>query len=321
MAHVEGIVAKAKFSTPARETVYGFERDIDGSSVRRRLSFTREFQLSRSLPSIVGWLANPELADPGHDSGPLSMVYLALASPFGRFLAPDAQRLCLTGTNIPGTPYRGGPPGPVRRHLRNIVGEPGATARVVLDLGVRRLLHRGDGPPGYLAHRLDNCYPLQYHGEHLPCRESRVDLSRERDALGMPRLHVGVRFTDADVNGVGRSHRYWDEHLRRAGVGRVEYFDADVEQDVRRQLGAGFHQCGTTRMSRAPGDGVVEANLTVHGVANVRIASSSSVSHIQPDRLHIDRRVGRPSRRQLRGVLSRPVRAVNDREHHVKSTE
>lgn len=276
MAHVEGIVASVRFVTPPESTVHSYEQDIDGSYVRRRFSFTREFQHARSMPNIVAWLANPELPDPAHRSGPLSMVYLALASPLGRILAADAQRLCLTGRNLPGTPYRGAAAGPVSQHVANILREPLATARLVAGLGQRRLLHRGGGPPGFFARRPDNCYPLQYHGEHLPNAESRVDLARERDALGMPRLDVDVRFSTADIDGVVRAHQYWDDHLRRVGVGRLEYLDADVEHSVRQQLGAGFHQVGTTRMSGRPEDGVVDRDLAVHGVPNVFVASSSS---------------------------------------------
>jgi GMC oxidoreductase/FAD binding domain-containing protein len=275
MAHVEGIVAEAVFTTPASATVQGFESDVDGAFVRRRLSFTREFQHSHELPNVVAWLANPELPDPVHRSGPLSAVYLALRSPLGRVLAPDAQRLCLTGAAVPGTPYRGAAPGSVRGHLANIAREPRATARLVADLGVRRLLRRPGGPPGFFPPRSDNRYPLQYHSEHLPHRESRVELSRERDALGVPRLDIDVHFTDADVEGVVRAHRYWDEHLRATGVGSLRYLDADVAAGVRDQLGAGFHQCGTTRMSERPEDGVVDADLAVHGVPNVFVASSS----------------------------------------------
>ncbi|PVZ04595.1 GMC oxidoreductase [Actinomycetospora cinnamomea] len=276
MAHIEGIVAEAVFTTPASATVQGFETDVDGSFVRRRISFTREFQHAQGLPNIVAWLANPELPDPSHRSGPLSAVYLALRSPLGRLLAPDAQRLCLTGVDLPGTPYRGAPPGPIGRHLANIVREPRATAELVGDLGVRRLLRRPGGPPGFFPRRPDNRYPLQYHGEHLPQRESLVDLSRERDPLGMPRLDIDVRFSDADVEGVVRAHRFWDDHLRGAGVGYLNYLDEDVAAGVRRQLGAGFHQCGTTRMSARPEDGVVDADLAVHGVPNVFVASSSA---------------------------------------------
>ena len=45
---------------------------------------------------------------------------------------------------------------------------------------------------------------------------------------------------------------------------------------MREQLFAGCHQAGTTRMSERPEDGVVDANLAVHGVPNLHVASSSA---------------------------------------------
>ena len=50
-------------------------------------------------------------------------------------------------------------------------------------------------------------YPLQFHGEHLPACESRVFLNDSRDAVGMPRLSIDVRFSEADVDGILRPTR------------------------------------------------------------------------------------------------------------------
>jgi choline dehydrogenase-like flavoprotein len=44
---------------------------------------------------------------------------------------------------------------------------------------------------------------------------------------------------------------------------------------VRERMGGGFHQVGTTRMSKEPDAGVVDENLAVHGVPNVHVVSSS----------------------------------------------
>jgi choline dehydrogenase-like flavoprotein len=117
---------------------------------------------------------------------------------------------------------------------------------------------------------------LQYHAEHMPNRASRVALSDDRDALGMPRLVVDLRFTEADVDGVVRAHEHWDEHLRRCGVGHLQYRSPDVAADIWERIGGGFHQSGTTRMSRAAADGVVDANLAVHGFDDLFVASSST---------------------------------------------
>jgi hypothetical protein len=108
MAHVEGSISNVRFSTPPRQTVYGYERDTDGVYVRRRFSFPEEYQRKHRLPNVVSWLGNPEIPDAGHGSGPLSFVYLALTSALGPRFAPEVQRLSLTGAEIPGTPYGGG---------------------------------------------------------------------------------------------------------------------------------------------------------------------------------------------------------------------
>jgi choline dehydrogenase-like flavoprotein len=276
MGHVEGAVANVRFSTAPRQTVYSYERDVDGVYVRRRLSFTRDFQHERELPNVVAWLANPELADPRHRSGALSFAYLALASPAGRLLAPDAQRRSLTGEKIPGAPYGGAQRGPLGEHLRNVVRDAGSTARFVLGFGVRRLLTRGPRAPGFFMLSPENVYPLQYHGEHTPNRESRVLLTEDRDALDMPKLQIDLRFSQRDVDGVVRAHGYWDEYLRRTGFGRIEYVHDDLEEAIWSRIGGGFHQIGTTRMALRPADGVVDPDLGVHGVSNLFVASSST---------------------------------------------
>ncbi|MGD0882231.1 MAG: FAD-dependent oxidoreductase [Acidimicrobiales bacterium] len=276
MAHAEGVIANLHFSTPAASTVFDYERDVDGVYVRRRFAFTEEFQLEHELPNIAGWIANPELPDAAHGNGQLSFVYLALHSPLGPMFAPDAQRLSLTGVDLPGTPYGGSDVSPGRSHLRNIVRQPLSTGRFMVDFGTRRLLASGRKAPGFFVRNERNIYPMQYHGEHLPNRASQVRLTRQTDRLGRPMLDIDLRFSEADVDGVIRAHRYWDEHLRSSGVGRLEYLYEDLHDAVDRRLGGGFHQVGTTRMSADPADGVVDKNLAVHGVSNVFVASSST---------------------------------------------
>lgn len=276
MAHIEGVVARARFTTPPRSTIYGYERDVDGVYVRRRMSFTAEAQRRWGLPNIVGWLANPDLPDPSHGSGVLSFAYLALASPAGRLLSPPAQRAAMTGQDVPGVPYGPVERGPVGRHARNLVRDAWPTARFAVDFGRRRFLARRRRVPGFFVYSAANTYPLQFHGEHLPLHDSRVTLSAERDALGLPRLDIDVRFSEADVEGVVDAHRHWDAHLRRHGCGVLEYLTPDVHQAVRDRMGAGFHQAGTTRASARPQDGVVTPQLAVHGFDDLFVLSSSS---------------------------------------------
>jgi hypothetical protein len=276
MAHAEGVVARVRFSTPAKSTVFGYERDIDGVYVRRRFTFTKEFQIARQLPNVAAWIANPELPDARHGSGQLSFVYLALTSPLGSKLAPDAQRLSLTGVHIPGTPYGVSTIMPRSSHAMNILREPFSTAKFMVSFGAKRFLARKQRAPGFFVFNKENVYPLQYHGEHLPNPNSRVSLSREVDAIGRPKLNIDLRFSEADIDGMVRAHQHWDEYLQSSGVGHLEYIDPDIPAAIERRLGGGFHQVGTTRMSTASSEGVVDGNLAVHGTKNVYVVSSST---------------------------------------------
>jgi hypothetical protein len=274
--HVEGVIANVRFYTPPRSTIFGYERDIDGTYIRRRLSISRQAQHEQHLPNVAAWLANPELADPRHRSGVLSFAYLTLRSPLGRRVAPDAQRLSLTGETVPGSPYGGAEQGSVRQHLRNISCDPWSVARFAVGFGSRRFLPHHRRAPGFFVYSRENVYPLQYHGEQAPNPKSQVTLTGSRDAVGMARLRIDLKFLPQDVEGVVRAHRLWDSYLRESGLGCLEYLSPDPEAAVWSRIGGGFHQVGTTRMAARPEDGVVDPHLAVHGSRNLFVASSSA---------------------------------------------
>ncbi|MGN6473688.1 MAG: GMC oxidoreductase [Mycobacteriales bacterium] len=276
MAHVEGVVARVQFSTDPRRTRYDYERDTDGSYVRRRFTLTEELQRRAGVPNFAAWLTNPDLADASHGRGDLSFAYLALASRLGPRFASDAQRLSLTGVVVPGAPYGHTEISASRDHVRNLARHPVTAARFVADFGARRFLSRGRRAPGFFSYSPANRYPLQYHSEHLPERDSRVALTRERDALGRPKLAIDLRFAAADAEGVIRAHDLIDKALRAAEVGRIEYLSGDPRGMVEDRLGGGFHQSGTTRMAATASEGVVNADLRVFGTDNLYVASSST---------------------------------------------
>ncbi|WP_319454954.1 MULTISPECIES: GMC oxidoreductase [unclassified Mycobacterium] len=275
MAHLEGVIADLVLSTPAQDTIYSYERDIDGSYVRRRFTFAADYQIEHNLPNISGWIANPEIPDASHQNASLSLTYLMLISPLGCLLAPPAQRLSLTGTKFPGTPYGTANRSPVGAHILNILRHPIETLWFAFDFGAKRVFARGRKPPGFFVSNTANRYPMQYHGEHLPHYESCIKLSTDVDGLGMPRLDIDIRFTDEDVDGVLAAHQHWDRYLRASGLGRLEYIADDLAAAVRTRAGGGLHQVGTTRMSNDPAHGVVDENLAVHGVPNLHVVSSS----------------------------------------------
>jgi choline dehydrogenase-like flavoprotein len=158
----------------------------------------------------------------------------------------------------------------------NVAHELGATTKFAARFGYQRFLQHGHKAPGVYVSRASNDYPLFYHSEHLPHYSSYAALTSQRDALGVPRLRTRLHFDDADVQGVIAAHVHLDRYLRKHGIGRLEHIHTDAEQALRQQLVDGYHQAGTSRMSARPEDGVLDANLAVHGFDDLFVASSSA---------------------------------------------
>jgi choline dehydrogenase-like flavoprotein len=267
MAHVETRVATARFATPPEQTIYDYERDGDRVYVRRRFTFAPEFLRAHDLANTAMWLTNPEIADATHANGTLSLIYLMLASPLGRYLVSEGIRQSQIKTTRRVSN---------RQHLSNIARQPLPAMRFALDFGYRRFLKSGRKIPGFFVPNAANAYPLVYHGEHLPHYESHVAPARERDALGVPRLRTHLHFADRDIDSAIAAHAHFDRYLRTHRLGRLEYLYEDLPSAIRARLYGGYHQAGTTRMSASPADGVLDADLAVHGFEDLYVASGSA---------------------------------------------
>jgi choline dehydrogenase-like flavoprotein len=266
MAHVESRIADVQFTTNPAETIYAHEQDADGVYVRRRMTFSAEMQAEQRLPNAAIWLVNPEISDPAHGSGVLSFVYLMLSSPLGkRFVAEGIRQAHIKAHEHVS----------IARHLGNVARGLPSAIRFALSFGYKRYLKRGRHVPGFFVASASNAYPLMYHGEHLPNRESYVERTSARDELGVPRLRTHLAFGENDVDGVIRAHEQLDEYLREHELGHLVYRYADLRAAIHSQFSGGYHQAGTTRMSSSPEDGVVDRNLAVHGFDDLFVASSS----------------------------------------------
>ena len=172
MAHVESRIARVHFTTPAAETIYGHERDSAGVYVRRRLTFSEDFQISERLPNIAMWLVNPDVGDPAHGNGILSFVYLMLVSPFGRsFVAEGIRQAHIKAAQ----------PVSKRRHLRNVLRDLPSAVRFAITFGYRRFLKRGRKVPGFFVPSAVNVYLCSTTASI--CHIVRAVLSRQLSAM------------------------------------------------------------------------------------------------------------------------------------------
>lgn len=266
MGHLSGDIAVANFTTPPKSTVFGFDRDLDKIYLRRRFSFSREFQHEKQLSNTVAWLGSPKFSDPSHQNGVLSSAYLALSTPvLKNHLVSTAIRTTLVKEEFSGS---------YLSHLMNVVKDFKQVLTFIPNFGYGRYIVKRK-IPALFVYSAANKYPLHYHSEQVPNPSSIVSLSNEQDELGMRKLNINIQFTQQDIDNVVKAHRYWDEYLRRHNCGYLEYLTDDLEASVWEQAGDGFHQIGTTRMSAHPHNGVVGTNCEVHGVDNLFVASSS----------------------------------------------
>lgn len=136
----------------------------------------------------------------------------------------------------------------------------------------------------WLMHRLgQRDLSLSIRAEQAPNPMSRVRLTDQTDALGMPRVALDWRTSRLDVDSVRGLVAVLGGELARLGVGRVEPAEWLADPDAGWQSDplisthpfGGFHHMGTTRMSESPRDGVTDAQGRVHGLPNLYVAGSS----------------------------------------------
>ena len=103
--------------------------------------------------------------------------------------------------------------------------------------------------------------------EHQPNPDSRVELDAEQtDMFGDPVPRMAWRLSDIDRSTHARGHQALSALFDAAGA-------TDVRETV--NFARAHHHMGTCRMSRDPGDGVVDENCRVHGTNNLFVAGSS----------------------------------------------
>jgi choline dehydrogenase-like flavoprotein len=166
----------------------------------------------------------------------------------------------------------------VRRlpHIGNVLRAMPRTAAFIPSFLHQRYLAR-PRMPGFFQRNAARRYAVRFHAEHLPDPESRAVLTQDRDALGLPRLAIDLRYTEADAEPLIRAHDCFAAWLARTGLGTMEWTVPPERRaaHIIDQCYDGHHQIGLTRMAATQQEGVVDADCRVFGAANLFIAGSS----------------------------------------------
>ncbi|MGG9964680.1 GMC oxidoreductase [Ferruginibacter sp. SUN106] len=131
----------------------------------------------------------------------------------------------------------------------------------------------------FMPSKLYKAYGLLTRMEQVPNPASRVELSTEKDALGVPRANLNWQMSPPDKITVTKIIEVFAQQIGISGVGRVRIpdfmLDTKDESVPSSLVSGGWHHLGTTRMSEDPKKGVVDANCKVHGISNLFVAGSS----------------------------------------------
>lgn len=130
-------------------------------------------------------------------------------------------------------------------------------------------------------------FPIMMMIEQMPEVENRIELTGERDALGLRKGRIVWRLGSEEKEQAERLVKLFARRLGAKGLAYVRSFLAmdDTGRRFDEHLNFGHHHMGTTRASDNPRNGVVDGNQRVHGRENLYIAGSSvfpTGSHVPP---------------------------------------
>jgi hypothetical protein len=261
MCHLAGTIGDLTIHRPLQSVWNGYDISAEGIYCRRRIALSADAQRRHRIGNFIARLHHPRITDPEHRNSILSALYLA------KFVIPYEYGKRLHGDeHLPFSTWL--------RHLRNVAAGPfdavGFAWHMLKD---RKLAERKF--PSIIIKPKANLYSLDFHAEQQPNAQSRVFLGTERDALGMPRLSIDWRYTDVDVQTVGRAIALLARDLADSGVGELRYDPANLEGEMTRYGAYGGHHIGTARMGTDPRTSVVDADGRVHGMRNFFIAGAA----------------------------------------------
>lgn len=106
--------------------------------------------------------------------------------------------------------------------------------------------------------------------------ESRIELDEQRDPLGRPRARIHWTISEVDCRTAFSAASAFGDFAQSQGLGVMVISPGltptQVSSETRRDSN---HQLGGTRMSETPETGVVDRNLSVHGVSNLSVVGGS----------------------------------------------
>lgn len=121
-------------------------------------------------------------------------------------------------------------------------------------------------------------YRISVQTEQVPNPNSRVLLTSDKDRFGVPKLALDWQLNELDLRTIRETALLTARELGATHEGRLVITMPEDDDALAKSIYGDWHHMGTTRMSKDPSLGVVDANCKVHECENLYIAGSSVFS-------------------------------------------
>ena len=263
MSHIAGTIGTLRIDRPSDHIWQSYEHAEDGVYCRRRIALKDSTQRRDRIGNIVFRLHHPRIPNPQHRTGALSAIFLAR-----RMISYEYAKRLETHEPLTARLWL--------QHVANVATDAFGASGFLLHWLRDRVLAERKFPTVIIRPRT-NLFSLDFNAEQVPNWYSHVRLTDQTDPLGMPRLHVDWRYSEADVQTVASAFQLLQRDISAAGIGdlSLEPDEVDIDAVIRRDGAYGGHHIGTARMGLDPTEGVVDGNCRVFGVHNLYIAGSA----------------------------------------------
>lgn len=261
MIHPIAEVGSLRLRDPRRAgSAARYEKSHDGVWIRRLLQLDERVRRDEALLNMgfAVWYGEPR--DPAHGDPLLS----------GYVLARKAL-ICTGGFKSTGMHRRFAQSGDTAAHVRNVLqGLPELAV-----FGGRWARDRWLDPrtlPAFTRYSPTGDYRIRFDAEQSPDPESRVVLSEEKDAFGVPRLSVRHRVSTSDRENYHRSFVRLAEGIAASGWG--SYAPPSLDELLEVPFADATHQMGLVRMGSNPAGSVVDPQLRLWSSPNLFCATT-----------------------------------------------
>jgi choline dehydrogenase-like flavoprotein len=266
--HIECQVGTLRFLVPPQSVRLDYALSHDAIYCRRYVWLSPKAQREHRLAGLVMRPEHPLIVDPAHRHPVLSAMYLVK-----NFIVPEYARKISALEHLARAKYPSSY-GYYGAHLRNIAFGTTQLARFAFDWTRRRILAERKLPTVVLRDPR-GIYPAAVTAEQEPNYDSRVLLGDSRDSLGMPRVAIDWRTTDADYDRLAAGLRMISQAFAASNSVRYEVEGADPQTLRGAVVPIAGHHIGTARMAESPATGVCNRNGEVFGVPGLYIAGAA----------------------------------------------